>query len=630
MSLFKKKETAGGSAKERDKEREAQSKHKNKDKTQKEKRKIKRTTIQTLPYECFVSNYVMLNKTGVRIGKQTANLYSKTYLVPDINYSSVTMEQQEELQELYIELLNGFDDTSSLQVSILNTQINKEEFSEKLLLHNSPDGLNELRHEFNSILMDKVIHGQNGLKCRKLFTVTVAAINFDAANTRFFNLEAHMINCLNRMGTELIPLTASGTGLVEEQEVRDRPHSNDGDSSRSSDNSLNAAASSNDIYAEYLSTLKDTRFTSLTEAQRFDFEHHSYVATPENSIWYEVEHSYRINNGIFEVSTPTHGGIMIKSDIARLILSKEAQNIAQKERGWYYFEEDCDYAVAKRELLDKNLFSDIDDYFSRQYNKKTAEYLHTFSNNLNESLQHWNKNEYWDKRETALFNALSPEEQAAEIGQDYVESVLSDNDIAATVGRVIVSGSRSRGLEKPDSDIDVVVEIDSELREDALFNILHENEREIGGFTVDINPIRKEETGTLETYLPNVEKYLSEKSASIAAPDYEQAIRDGFSALYANHKYSDKQKLFLEKIANFIKSSEQLSITTFKEGDSKLIELQEAAVATNSNEVTADVATSSNEIEQLTDELNAQTLSDVEVGDILQSGIPRVTKSCPA
>ena len=123
MSLFKKKETAGGSAKERDKEREAQSKHKNKDKTQKEKRKIKRTTIQTLPYECFVSNYVMLNKTGVRIGKQTANLSSKTYLVPDINYSSVTMEQQEELQELYIELLNGFDDTSSLQVSILNTAL---------------------------------------------------------------------------------------------------------------------------------------------------------------------------------------------------------------------------------------------------------------------------------------------------------------------------------------------------------------------------------------------------------------------------------------------------------------------------------------------------------------------------
>ena len=180
-----------------------------KEQSGKEKRKVKRTTIQTLPYECFVSNYVMLIKTGVKVGKQNANLYSKTYLVPDINYSSVPIEKQKELQAIYIELLNGFDDTVSLQVSILNTQVNKEEFTDKLLLKDKNDGLDSERHEFNEILKDKMIHGQNGLQCRKLFTVTVAAINFDAANTRFFNIEAHMINCLNRMGTDLIPLNAN-------------------------------------------------------------------------------------------------------------------------------------------------------------------------------------------------------------------------------------------------------------------------------------------------------------------------------------------------------------------------------------------------------------------------------------
>ena len=164
MSLFKKKSDTSGvkSAKELDKEREAKSKHSKKERSKKEKRKIKRTTIQTLPYECFVSNYVMLNKTGVKIGKQTANLYSKTYLVPDINYSSVPIDKQEELQSLYIEMLNGFDDTVSLQVSILNTQINKEEFTEKILLKDKNDGLDSERHEFNEILNDKIIHSQNG------------------------------------------------------------------------------------------------------------------------------------------------------------------------------------------------------------------------------------------------------------------------------------------------------------------------------------------------------------------------------------------------------------------------------------------------------------------------------------
>lgn len=210
MKLFKKKEKTN-SAKERDKNRLASEAKKNKKekKPKKEKRQIKRTTIQTMPYECFVSNYIMLNKTGIKIGKQTANLYSKTYLVPDINYSAVTRDQQEELQALYIELLNGFDDTASLQISIMNTQINKEEFGKKLLLKNKDDGLDSERQEFNDILKDKITNGQNGLQCRKLFTVTVAAINFDTANTRFFNIEAHMINCLTRMGTEIIPLTAN-------------------------------------------------------------------------------------------------------------------------------------------------------------------------------------------------------------------------------------------------------------------------------------------------------------------------------------------------------------------------------------------------------------------------------------
>ena len=208
MSLFKKK-NSNESAKERDKAREAQEKNKKKAKNPKEKRKIKRTTIQTMPYESFVSNYIMLNKTGVRVGTQLLNLYSKTYLVPDVNYASVTMDEQEELQSLYIELLNGFDDTASLQISIMNTQINKEEFSKKLLLMEKEDGLNEERQELNSILMDKVLNSQNGLKCRKYFTVTVAAINFEAANTRFFNIEAHMINVLNRMGTTPVPLDAN-------------------------------------------------------------------------------------------------------------------------------------------------------------------------------------------------------------------------------------------------------------------------------------------------------------------------------------------------------------------------------------------------------------------------------------
>ena len=174
-----------------------------------ERRKVKKTTIQTMPYECFVSNYVMLNKSNVRIGNDTANLYSKTYLVPDVNYSALTQAQQLEKMQNYIDLLNGFDSSVSVQISIVNTKINNEEFARNILLKDQQDGLNDERHEFNQIITDKIMQGQRGLHCRKFITVTVAAINFDAASSRFFNMEAHLTTCLNKLGTELIPLTAN-------------------------------------------------------------------------------------------------------------------------------------------------------------------------------------------------------------------------------------------------------------------------------------------------------------------------------------------------------------------------------------------------------------------------------------
>lgn len=198
------------SAKEIDKERVLNlKKEKEQNKKSKEKRKIKRTTIQTMPYECFVSNYICLLKSNVRVGRETTNLYSKTYLVPDINYSALTREQQLEKLQLYIELLNGFDSSVSLQITILNTQFNKEEFKAKILLKHKNDGLNEFRQEFNEILQDNMMQGQNGMQCRKFITVTVSAINFETANTRFFNIETHLINCLEQLGTELITLNAN-------------------------------------------------------------------------------------------------------------------------------------------------------------------------------------------------------------------------------------------------------------------------------------------------------------------------------------------------------------------------------------------------------------------------------------
>ena len=62
--------------------------------------------------------------------------------------------------------------------------------------------------------------------------------------------------------------------------------------------------------------------------------------------------------------------------------------------------------------------------------------------------------------------------------------------------------------------------LDSDLKEDDLFNLLHDDDLndgeglEFNGIPVDINPIRPEETGGIAEYLVRAESYLSDKKKS--------------------------------------------------------------------------------------------------------------------
>lgn len=80
---------------------------------------------------------------------------------------------------------------------------------------------------------------------------------------------------------------------------------------------------------------------------------------------------------------------------------------------------------------------------------------------------------------------------------------------------IILAGSRSRGLERKRSDIDIVVEYTGSMREDDAFDMFARRRIYIGGHRVDVNPIRAEDTGTLDTYLPKAEKYLENKARSM-------------------------------------------------------------------------------------------------------------------
>ena len=117
-------------------------------------------------------------------------------------------------------------------------------------------------------------------------------------------------------------------------------------------------------------------------------------------------------------------------------------------------------------------------------------------------------------RTEELFHSLDGQ-SADDIGKTvyaYVQSQIDEYGLDAEIVDVVVAGSRCRGIEQENSDLDVVVEYTGSTREDDLFNMLHEDSIYIAGIQVDINPITEGRTGTLETYLPKVETYLQEKA----------------------------------------------------------------------------------------------------------------------
>lgn len=111
-----------------------------------------------------------------------------------------------------------------------------------------------------------------------------------------------------------------------------------------------------------------------------------------------------------------------------------------------------------------------------------------------------------------LFHSISDmnPSEIEETVKCHVQEKIDESGMDAAIVNVAIAGSRCRGLEKDGSDLDVVVELSSNEREDVLFDTFNGDALHIGGVKVDINPITAQRTGTLDVYLPQVEEYLEE------------------------------------------------------------------------------------------------------------------------
>ena len=117
-------------------------------------------------------------------------------------------------------------------------------------------------------------------------------------------------------------------------------------------------------------------------------------------------------------------------------------------------------------------------------------------------------------------------DEVKQLSKDYIQQKLQENDLYdVTIKDVAIHGSRGRGTARTDSDLDVVVEYEGDIREDDLFSILNEEPMFIDDIQVDINPI----TESLTDYMKRSNKYDQEvlsKTSLREAPKYDSKGRE--------------------------------------------------------------------------------------------------------
>ena len=141
------------------------------------------------------------------IFKIQENKYSKTYKFMDINYTTATYEEQEEILQRYCKFLNSLD--CSFKITINNKNKDMEDLRRYILLPYLDDGFDRFRKIYNNIIEEKIKEGRQGIEQEKYLTITVERKNFEEAKAQFATIEVNVKKAFNELGTGITSLSGN-------------------------------------------------------------------------------------------------------------------------------------------------------------------------------------------------------------------------------------------------------------------------------------------------------------------------------------------------------------------------------------------------------------------------------------
>lgn len=171
----------------------------------KEEKKLKKSTAKKKTSSQNDIHYEAMMKSGIcYLGN---NLYSGAIRFSDITYHTSKEDEKKNIFERYMELLNSLVNTSGVQIFYHNRFVDKEYFSNNVLLKQHADNFNHFRDELNANLNQKTIQGRNKVECDREIIYTVNEPNIDAAVKSLNHLSKEYIKKLEQFGCSCQVLT---------------------------------------------------------------------------------------------------------------------------------------------------------------------------------------------------------------------------------------------------------------------------------------------------------------------------------------------------------------------------------------------------------------------------------------
>lgn len=132
--------------------------------------------------------------------------YVRIYRLGDNNYMTAPEEEQEVDYRGWRKLLNSFGTDCEFALTINNRSVNQQEFCDSVLIKEVGDKFDYLRKQMNTIILNRMNEGKNGIVKDKYLTVAAHAENVKKAYSVFQRMDKNIAKSMQGIGSNVQPV----------------------------------------------------------------------------------------------------------------------------------------------------------------------------------------------------------------------------------------------------------------------------------------------------------------------------------------------------------------------------------------------------------------------------------------